>query len=157
MHPFTVRSPLTFLIVTAITFLSGCSTHNHSHQDLLIPEYIGSKCSSDDRSRIVTPKEIYAVCLNDQWVLVNGDQFGIYKVLLDNPVKRPEIVMQKPVLASGGAQGDLCIKVSEIEVGWADVEYEGSVMRFPLVDGSCSLSPCGTSPEEYQPGICQLR
>lgn len=156
MHPFFARSVSALTLLAALALLPGCSTPSPAPQPSAVPDYIGSSCVIDDRSRIVIPKELYAVCLNDQWVLVNGDQFGIYKVLLDNPVKRPDLVMQKPAVTAGGVSGDLCIKVSEVEVGWADVEYEGSVMRFPLVDGTCSLSPCGNSPKAYRPGICQI-
>lgn len=154
MLPFLSKAAPAIQLLAAFVVLTGCASAP-APAKTLVPDYIGSACVEADRSRIVTPKELYAVCLNEQWVLVNGDQFGIYKVLLDNPVKRPDMVMQRPGQSLHPHSGDLCITVSESEVGWADVEYEGSVMRFPLVDGSCSLSPCGISPKAYQPGICQ--
>lgn len=154
MHTSRFKAAPAISMLAVFVVLTGCASAP-APATTFIPDYIGSSCVSAERSRIVKAKELYAVCLNEQWVLVNGDQFGIYKVLLDNPVKRPDMVMQRPGRAIGAHSGDLCITVSESEVGWADVEYEGSVMRFPLVDGSCALSPCGISPKAYQPGICQ--
>lgn len=149
---FTAIPAMTTLAVLAL--ITGCAGEPKKSFSA-VPDYIGTTCEMSDRSRIVTAKELYAVCLNSQWVLVSGDQFGIYKVMLESPVKRPDLIMQKPSMMSGGVSNNLCITVTEFEVGWADVDYEGSVMRFPLVDGSCSLSPCGKSPKAYQPGICQ--
>lgn len=154
MLPFLFKAAPAIPLLAAFVVLTGCASA-HSQRDRTIPDYIGSSCTSSDISRIVTSNQLYAVCLNEQWVLVEGDQFGIYKALLDYPVKRHDMVMQRPGQTLKADSGDLCITVNESEVGWADVEDAGSVMRFPLVDGSCSLSPCGANPKAYQPGICQ--
>lgn len=134
--------------------LSGCTTETKPVEPA-IPDYIGMQCDKTELSRIVTSKEMYAVCLEDQWVLVGADQFSRYRIILDKPLKRPELIMEKPASIIGIGAQKACIKVTEYEVGWADVDYQGAILRLPLVDGSCSLSPCGQSPEAYQASVCR--
>jgi hypothetical protein len=138
----------------AILSISGC-TSSPEPLPFAAPDYIGTTCDGTEISRIVRPKEMYAVCLGNQWVMVAGDQFGIYKSLLENPVRRPDFVMKVPYVIQAAKGKDLCIRVIELEVGWADVENDGTVLRLPLVDGSCSFTPCDSTASAYQPDVCQ--
>jgi hypothetical protein len=118
-------------------------------------DYIGAACEPSEMSRIIKSKDVYAVCLDHQWVMVSGEQFMNNRTMMDRPVRRPNFVMTKPATILDGGIENACITVIEYEVGWVDVDYEGSMMRMPLVDGSCSITPCNDNPADYMESVCQ--
>lgn len=154
MSPLSLKGlPSAVMMVIGIS-LSGCSTPQATPRPTFqAPDYIGLHCEASELSRIVKSNELYSVCLDSQWVMVSSDQFSVYKGLLDRPIKRAPLEMEYPRFSDTAAAA--CVTVTEYEVGWVDVDYKGEILRMPLVDGSCSLTPCSGLQKPYQPSVCQ--
>jgi hypothetical protein len=143
-------------LMAMASILFGCTTAKSSSA-FAIPtvDYIGAACEPTEMSRIIKSQEVYALCLDHQWVMVSAEQFTTNRVLLGKPIRKPNFVMSKPATVLDGGIENACITVIEYEVGWVDIDYEGSMMRMPLVDGSCSITPCNNNPMDYMESVCQ--
>lgn len=150
---FTLRSAISVMALASI--LHGCAMPSIIPSGIPVVDYIGAACEPTEMSRIIKTQEVYAMCLEHQWVMVGADQFTQNRVMLSRPIRKPNFVMTKPANIVDGGIENACITVIEYDVGWTDVDYEGTMMRMPLVDGSCSITPCNDNPADFMESVCQ--
>lgn len=138
--------PCALLIV--LNTLYGCAS-----QPEKLPDYIGSSCSFNEKSKIIDSYKFYAVCKNNKWKAISAENFKTYVI------KTPEeqVFSSSVVMKDSDTQSGKCIYAKQYYNSFRDFDVDGkTIIRNPISQKSCVAVSCEVSNDikEYDVRWC---